>query len=875
MQNQPTSSALRPAWPIALLVAAVLASLLVLNPAGAAFEAHPLVATPSADAVLIVGDPVDAADETSLDQQLAAHLGERFDVTIVVDEALAPADLRSADVVVLSSTTSSSEFRSFLLKASVPIVALKASSWTALGLAPFAEEQATPLQELDEVVPTEVAHPILHAMEEPVSLFVDGAAAPVGRGWTTETLPEDGPRVLAEGPDGAALFVYDTGTTLDFPIVDSTDVAAACRVGFPSHGGTRYSDAGLVLLQRAVLWASSAECQPPAGQPLTPSLDGSMCRVDPADETRALVNGEIIDIDPQVGRPNLSSLWVRALAHDPETDTLYVGGRFDRAYDAAELDPESGELGAGVPRDGLFACDLATGTVTDFEVPLVLDPLGVTDDGRLSNDRIRALAVHGDHLYIGGRFLLGESVDDTGELPVRGNGVHNLIRVDRSTGEIDITWAADVRGGVSALVVHDSYLYVSGGIHAVGAGESLAPAARLARLDLETGAADPAFLPMVLPLVPQADGNLFASVSALEVVGDTLLVGGSFDHLIAEPTTEDWITYAETVAAQPAAPWPTERATGVDRNAVAAFDLSTVPPTVTAFAPSLGDNNLAGGDVTAQIRDIATDGNDAVFVCGDWWLTHPEPGLTWIPYDADTVPEVVVDAGDEVDPEDDPDGAVGEELIGDDEVVTDDDVNQADVVVVDEPPAPAPAEVEAVPLDPNDPGWEGQRSLHQPRPNQHNIGRFDLATGAAALGPDGFVWGATTDGGIQACDYDETSDRLIIGGHHESIGAFDPDFVDDPEVERYPDSHRPLEKVNAIDGTTGEVIEWDADVNSVRGVDAVLVLRGADGEPSRIVIGGAFNEADRMPREGLAMYALEPAAVAAFDARQPAGGLGG
>lgn len=832
---------------VAAVIAVLAASLAVAPPAGAGFEARPLAVTPSASVLLVVGDLVDDRPIAPLDAQLVQHFGERGAVTVVADETLAPSDVAAADVVLLSSTTSASEFRPFLLKATVPVVALKASSWTALGLAPFAEDDATPLQALAELEVGPIDHPIVDGMEATLELFADGASAPTGRGWTTDTTPDAGPVVLATGPDGAALFVYEAGTRLDFPIVDESDLAAACRVGFPSHGGTLFSEDGLALLTRAVRWASSPDCGPAAGQPLTPSLDASMCFVDPAVEDRALVNGEVVDIDPLTGRPNLSSLWVRALAHDADADVLYVGGRFDRAYDADDRDPETGAPGVGIERDGLFSCDLTSGTVTDFEVPIDVDALGVTDAGSLNNDRVRALLVHEDHLYVGGRFRLGEGVD-TGDLPVRGNGVHNLLRVDRQTGAIDTTWTVDVRGGVSALALHDGHLYVAGGIHTVGTGEGLAPAARLARLDLDTGAADPSFLPLVLPSVPQTDGNLFASVSALEVVGDTLVFGGSFDHVLLEPTADDWVAYVSTIAAVPATAWPEDRPAGAPRNSVAALDLSADAPTLTAFAPSLGDNNLAGGDVTAQIRDIASNGDDAVFVCGDWWLTHPEPGLRWTPYDADTPPEPEADAGD-----------APEQLDGLAEVDEVADPEAGNLEAAD--PAPEADDPDAalqVAADPNDPGWEGQRSLHQPRPNQHNIGRFDLATGASALGTDGLVWGATTDGGIQACDYDPASDRLFIGGHHESIGAFDPDFVDDPDVERYPDNHRPLEKVNAVDGTTGRVLEWDPDLNSVRGVDAVLVLTGGDEEPNRVAVGGAFDSADRMSREGLALYAIEP-----------------
>ena len=869
-------------WPRAVLaVVAMLASLLAAaSPAGAMFAAHPLVATPSASALLVVGEVLDGVPTEPLDAQLDDHLSERFGVTVVADEDLSAADVAAVDVVVLSSTTSAAEFRPFLLKASVPVVALKASSWTALGLAPFGEDDATPLQTMAALEVGPIVHPIVDGLDAAIELFARGSSAPAGRGWTTDTIPAEGPLVLASGPDGAALFVYETGTRLDFPIVDASDVASACRVGFPSHGGTLYSEEGLALLTRAVRWASGPGCAPAAGQPLTPSLDASMCFVDPAVEDRALVNGEVVDIDPQTGRPNLSSLWVRALAHDTDTDVLYVGGRFDRAYDADDRDPETGAPGEGIERDGLFACDLGTGTVTEFEVPIDVDALGMTEAGSLNNDRVRALLVHEDHLYVGGRFRLREGVD-VGDLPVRSNGVHNLLRVDRQTGDIDTTWTVDVRGGVSALAMHDGHLYVAGGVHTVGTGDGLSPAARLVRLDLDTGAADPSFLPLVLPSVPQADGNLFASVSALEVVGDSLVFGGSFDQVLLEPTAEDWIAYVSTIAAIPATAWPEGRPAGAPRNSVAALDVSADVPTLTPFAPSLGDNNLAGGDVTAQIRDIASNGDDAVFVCGDWWLTHPEPGLRWLPYDADTPPEPdgaedaapvepAADGADPLDPPEDRDGADGADDAVDPEADDPENEDPAREAVV---PDADPALQAASPADPNDSGWEGQRSLHQPRPNQHNIGRFDLATGASALGADGLVWGATTDGGIQACDYDRASDLLFIGGHHESIGAFDPDFVDDPDVERYPDNHRPLEKVNAIDGTTGRVLEWDADLNSVRGVDAVMVLSGREGEPNRVVVGGAFDSADRMAREGLALYAVEPQPHG-IDVHAAPGGLG-
>ena len=145
----------------------VMALLAGAAPVGAAFEAHPLVATPSASALLVVGDALDGAPVAALDTQLVDHLGGGFALTVVGDGDLTAADVAAVDVVVLSSTTSASEFRPFLLKTSVPVVALKASSWTALGLAPFGDDDATPLQTLAELEVAPVDHPVVAGLDHP------------------------------------------------------------------------------------------------------------------------------------------------------------------------------------------------------------------------------------------------------------------------------------------------------------------------------------------------------------------------------------------------------------------------------------------------------------------------------------------------------------------------------------------------------------------------------------------------------------------------------------------------------------------------------------------------------------------------------------
>ncbi len=225
---------------------------------------------------------------------------------------------------------------------------------------------------------------------------------------------------------------------------------------------------------------------------------------------------------------------------------------------------------------------------------------------------------------------------------------------------------------------------------------------------------------------------------------------------------------------------------GQPRNSLAAFDLAT--GTLTDFAPSIGDNNV-GTDPIPQIKDVALMPDGSILACGDWWVISPTPGLTWTAYDHDG-------------------GAA----------------------------------------DPNvDPGnWFGQRSKIQPRPNQFNHGKFDLQTGAAAM-VNGTPWGPTTDGGIQACDVDIEHNMVILGGHYESSGTYVPGFVP-PDADTYPDTHVAYEKVTAVDATTGEIIAWDPDVDSVRGLDAVRVT------PHGLIVGGAMTTADRVSRNGVALF---------------------
>lgn len=700
---------------------------------------------------------------------VAERLESIGSVDVVALAELAIDQVISADALVISAATDSGDLPPYLLKANVPIVAMKPANWNALGLVPPNEDSSTPLQKISRIS-IESAHQIASEAGSALELFADGEAWSVGRGWE---LPDaltgdDAPTVIATGSGGAAVIAFDAGDQLGWPYRDASDTAPACRVAFPAHSSADavLSEEGLSLLEASVAWAVGESCATNRPVPATPSLDSTMCRAEVADETMRATNGELVErADDE--EPNLSALWVRALEYvDVDgTPTAFVGGRFQVAHDAVAERDEDGSLGDGYLRPGVFGCDLSSGTVTAFRAPISVDSMTPVGNG-VSNERVRALAFDGTWLYIGGKFTLDEALLADLDLDqFRLDSTLALIRVDPLTGDIDTTWRPDIRGSVSAMVVDGDWLYVGGGVRQAD-GEA---ATRLIRVGIgadDDGRADPDFRPLIEATVPIGNAEPFATVLALEIVDDVLYLGGSFQSVDGEP-----------------------------RNSIAA--LTTETGLVTDFAPSLGDNNF-GVDEIAQIKDIVAGVDGAIYACGDWWLTAEAPGLNWTAYDVDNDVE-----------------------------------------------------------DPNEPSWFGQRSRVQPRPNQFNLGKFDGSTGASFVDENGVPWGPVTDGGVQACDYDAVTDTLLIGGHYERIGPFDQAFIDDggpADDGDYPAAHQAYEKVTAIDGTTGQVLPWDPDVDSIRGLDAVRIIPAADGETSEILVGGAITESDRLARESLARY---------------------
>ena len=666
----------------------------------------------------------------------------------------------------MSAATSTSQFQRFMLKATVPVIAMKPANWVTMGLAVPNDDRSTPLQDVQSLE-VDTTHEIARFLGDrnQINLFNGGREFSVGRSWAPAEVPT-GPNVasvVADGPDGAALVAFEKGDALGNPFVDDEDEAIACRVAFPSNsnGGAVLSNAGLALFRGAIEWSLDSSCRS-SDSPIRPVISTQMCQTDEADETNFAQDDELVvrgTNDPV----NLSSLWVRAVQFAEVNDDpiVFLGGRLQRAYDAP---PNRGDALAadGFARPGVFGCNLNDGTVTAFDVPIEVDSLQPAGNGVI-NERVRALAYDGTWLYIGGRFRISEEVIVEAGLPARlADQNVSLIRVDPATGAIDPTFVPTLSGSVSALTIHGNFLYIGGGIREAD-GE---PAQRLVRMWIGQGAAgraDPDFRPQIEASIGLDGNNPFAVVLALEVIGNNLLVGGSFQSIDGEP-----------------------------RNSLAAFNLGSLE--LTPFAPSIGDNNVVT-DPIPQIKDIVGLADGSVLACGDWWVISPTPGLTWTAYDHD---------GGEA--------------------------------------------------NPNTGEWFGQFSKVQPRPNQFNHGKFNLATGAADM-VNGVPWGPVTDGGIQACDYDPRTNMVILGGHYESIGTYVPGFVPAADND-YPDTHEPFEKLTAIDGTTGEILAWDPDIDSIRGLDAVAVVPGVTPDDSEIIVGGALTTADRVPQSGLARFGI-------------------
>ena len=133
-------------------------------------------------------------------------------------------------------------------------------------------------------------------------------------------------------------------------------------------------------------------------------------------------------------------------------------------------------------------------------------------DAGLTSTSVRALAISGASLYLGGNFLfVGEEVRPS------------LAKVAAATGAVDPTWNPAPNFIVDALAVTADAVYAGGQFNSIGGADRTA----VAKLSpTGTGAADPNFDAKL------ADG---ARIKALATAGTDVFLGGEFDALGSTP----------------------------------------------------------------------------------------------------------------------------------------------------------------------------------------------------------------------------------------------------------------------------------------------------------------------------------------------------
>lgn len=218
--------------------------------------------------------------------------------------------------------------------------------------------------------------------------------------------------------------------------------------------------------------------------------------------------------------------YVRALALDSVSNTLYIGGSFNTTVDGqsrlnlASINTTTGHVTTWNPTiasgnvkvnvfllngttlyvggqfndNDLVAFDTGTGSQTSF-APAV--------SGAGSFDQVYALAISGTTLYVGGQFDTVHTVSRS-----------RLAAVDTTTG-VPTSWNPAPNANVYALALDSTTLYVGGGFSSIGG----ATRNELAAIDTTTGTAS--------SWDPEPDGE----VHALAFDGSTVYAGGFFGNV--------------------------------------------------------------------------------------------------------------------------------------------------------------------------------------------------------------------------------------------------------------------------------------------------------------------------------------------------------
>lgn len=189
------------------------------------------------------------------------------------------------------------------------------------------------------------------------------------------------------------------------------------------------------------------------------------------------------------------NVYAQAVSEDGKT--LYIGGKFKQVREKPV-----GQGGRVLNVNNVAAIDLATGIPSQVWHPSVTNDDAATE--------VRALAVKGERVYIGGRF---DAVDG---MPRR-----NLAAVDANTGAAVGSFAPTVGDGTStvyALAADDSRLYAGGKFARVnGTGRG-----NLAAFDLSSGTLDSGWTARTSQLVRALE---------FDSGGETIFAAGRFDSV--------------------------------------------------------------------------------------------------------------------------------------------------------------------------------------------------------------------------------------------------------------------------------------------------------------------------------------------------------
>jgi len=162
----------------------------------------------------------------------------------------------------------------------------------------------------------------------------------------------------------------------------------------------------------------------------------------------------------------------------------------------------------GVPRRGLAALDETTGVATSWQPSVI----GTVADTFGAFGTVRAMAVNGQTLYLGGNFT------QVGALPRT-----NLAAVEMTTGQVT-DWNPGANGAVSTLALGGTRVYVGGGLNGGFTVVANQSRTNLAAIDFDG---------IIAPWDPAVSGR----VEAMLVAGNTIYVGGSFNAIGGIPRT--------------------------------------------------------------------------------------------------------------------------------------------------------------------------------------------------------------------------------------------------------------------------------------------------------------------------------------------------